>query len=307
MRGKLAENLLKTIRFYTFNSPIRKGKYRLISFALNRIKEYPEHIKAVSTDGRNFRAKLATGMYTTVYFLGEYESYVTEVISKSVKKGDVCFDVGANFGWYSTLLQKLVTNGSSNHTGAVHCFEPIPSIFENLQENYILSDSPPNLFLNNFALSDENSTAKIYTFEGVPNGHSSLSDKAGRTLQEQEIKTVRLDSYLEQKQIEQVDFLKVDIEGAELKCLSGAEKLFRQKNPPVILMEMALKATENFGYLPNDLISFIKKRGDYEFYALDEINLVLHKIDGFAPGDLGANVLALPRSQSKIAENFRIV
>jgi hypothetical protein len=60
------------------------------------------------------------------------------------------------------------------------------------------------------------------------------------------------------------------------------------------MAEMALGTTKGFGYLPNDLIEFIRQRAAYEFYALDDFNGSLRRIDGFAPNDVGANVLCIP-------------
>jgi hypothetical protein len=76
--------------------------------------------------------------------------------------------------------------------------------------------------------------------------------------------------------------------------LHGATKLFEQKVPPVIMAEMALGTTKGFGYLPNDLIEFMRQRAAYDFYALNDFDGTLRKIDGFAPDDIGANVLCLP-------------
>jgi hypothetical protein len=92
-----------------------------------------------------------------------------------------------------------------------------------------------------------------------------------------------------------VNFVKVDIEGAEMMFLKGAEKLFAQKRPPIWLMEMALQQTSNFGYLPNDLIQFMGQRADYDFFKVDEPNTKLVRIEGFEAGDIGANVIAFPR------------
>ena len=105
---------------------------------------------------------------------------------------------------------------------------------------------------------------------------------------------VTLNQYLTEKLIDNVNFVKVDIEGAEMMFLAGAEKLFQQSIPPILLMEMALKQTSNFGYKPNDLLRFLTQRALYNFYAVNEFNGKLKKIVEFAADDIGANVFCIP-------------
>ncbi|MGI8884404.1 MAG: FkbM family methyltransferase, partial [Pyrinomonadaceae bacterium] len=106
---------------------------------------------------------------------------------------------------------------------------------------------------------------------------------------------ITLDYYLTENRIREVNFVKMDTEGAEMMMLEGADKLFDQKRPPIWEIEMALATTRGFDYLPNDLIKYMRQKADYEFYAIDEINFGLYPIEGFYPEDQGANVLCLPK------------
>ncbi|MEP7214238.1 MAG: FkbM family methyltransferase [Acidobacteriota bacterium] len=198
-------------------------------------------------------------------------------------------DVGANFGWYTSLFHKYA--GAS---GEVHSFEPVPSIFENLQRNYDLMGSPQNVRLNNLALGEEEAELTINLFAGLSTGHASFSTHDRDDAIPFKCRVITLDSYLEANNVGEVDFVKVDIEGAELGFLKGAERLFKQEKPPIWLMEMALNQTRNFGYLPNDLIEFMAERAKYQFFKIDEINGKLIEITGFEPDDIGANVICIP-------------
>ena len=241
-------------------------------------------------------------MYDLVYFLGEYEKFVTEVIGSVVRSNDACFDVGANFGWFTTFLLNL-EKISDKKIAEVHAFEPLKKVFENLTENTKLCGSPKNVFLNNFALTDEISETLIYSVDRLGSGHTSLAKSADEKVTEEKIKTRTFDEYISSKNIEQVDFIKVDIEGAEMKFLEGGKKMFSQKVPPIMMIEMSLLTSLPFGYVPDDLIKFIKKHGEYEFYALDEITQTIKLIEGFKEGDLGANVLCMPKNadQSRLS------
>lgn len=250
---------------------------------------------ATATDGRKFDVDLATGMQTTVYFLGEYERVVTDIVERILiskqasKQALTLLDVGANFGWYTTLFAKYAKNG-----GSVHSFEPVPTIFDNLKRNYQLMDSPSYVRINNLAVGETEDELTINLFEGLSTGHASLSTQGRDDAIPFKCKVITIDSYLADNNIGDVDMVKVDIEGAELGFLKGADKLFEQKMPPVFLMEMALNQTKNFGYKPNDLIEHIRNKADYFFFKIDELNDQLIKIEGFADDDIGANVLCFP-------------
>lgn len=153
---------------------------------------------------------------------------------------------------------------------------------------------PENVKINRVALGDEEDNLKINLFRGLSTGHASLSDHGRDDAVEFDCHMITLDAYLEQNSVSQIDFVKVDIEGAELMFLKGGTQLFRQETPPIILMEMALDQTKNFGYLPNDLIEFICRHGKYKFYKIDERWNKLIMIDSFDPDDIGANVICIP-------------
>lgn len=277
---------LRFVRFYTFNFPIDKGKGRVFNFAKKFCRTFPSNIVTSTKDGRKLNVNFRDWADDSIYFLGTYETYSTEVVKNHIKRGDICFDVGANIGWYSTLFQTL--------GGEVHSFEPVPQTFVELEKNIALNGSQKNIFLNNFGLGDEKKDLNIHFFPEMPSGHASLAAKDNRKSVAIPVKIKTLDAYLTKRNIKQVDFVKVDIEGAELMFLKGATKLFRQEKPPVIFMEMALETTREFGYKPNDLLVFIKENAEYDFFALDEKNQKLVKIEKFDDDDIGANVLCLP-------------
>lgn len=289
LRRKLEEIWLSAVRLYTYHTPVNKGKYRLYETALALCADPPDSIRTEVKDGRRFWVNLTTGMQETVFFLGEFEKEITKIAASLIRKGDVCIDVGANFGWYTTLFYT-----HAGEEGVVHSFEPVPATFRELKRNYELLSSPENVIINNLAVGDREGTVSINVFEDLPTGHASLSSQGRSDTAVFECRMVTLDSYLEEKGAGPVNFVKVDIEGAELMFLNGAKTLFLQDVPPIILMEMALQTTRNFDYVPSNLIEFIGSHASYDFYAVNEINGSLKKIDGFPDGDIGANVFCIP-------------
>jgi len=291
-RKSLEVAFLKTVRLYTFNTPIAKGKYRTFLIARKLCTHTPRELSGVARDGRMFVVDLASNMQDSLYFLGEYEKAITRFVEDVIReyRCKIFIDAGANFGWYTTLFAK-----HAGDEGFVHAFEPVPTTFDNLQRNLDLMDHPTNVKLNNLALGEAKSQAVINVFPGEPVGHASLSNHDRTETIQFACEIIPLDDYLVANSVGNVDFVKVDIEGAELNFLKGAELLLQQQKPPIFLMEMALNQTRNFGYLPNDLIQFLRSRADYRFLKIDETNERLIEIDAFENDDMGANVLCLPR------------
>jgi len=291
LRGILKIAFLRLVRFYTFNTPISKGKYRFYQTALNMLKAKPQALRTQIRDGRTFVADLTTGMEETVFFIGEYEKSISEITSEMIAAGDTCIDVGANFGWYTTLMSMR-----SGKDGATHSFEPVPRTYIGLSRNCKLLTYPQNVHVNNLALGDTKGRVVVNQFDDLPTGHASIATKDGSHMSSFECSMVTLDSYLEENNVADVAFVKVDIEGSEMMFLKGADRLFKQTVPPVFLMEMALQQTSFFGYIPDDLIRYIGEQAEYLFYKVEEGPGHLIRIDGFEKDDIGANVFCVPAS-----------
>ncbi len=289
LSNTLGRGLLKLLRYYTFYSPLRRGKLRLARLGMKLSRFQPGEVLVSTSDGRQLYADLSTGMCESLFFQGEYEHAVSRVIRTVVRTGDVCLDVGANMGWYTTLLRQ-----KSGPDGEVHAFEPVPTIFGALQRNVSLLPDSSNVHINNLALGDTHGTVELHIFAGLPNGHTSISTMGRSDYSTVQSQLVTLDSYMDEKTVGHVDFVKVDIEGAELTFFKGANRLFEQDVPPIWMIEMALGTTKGFGYFPQDLIDYMTKFARYDFYAVLEPKGLLKRVEGFPPDDIGANVLCMP-------------
>ena len=258
--------------------------------SLSLASKLPKRVSVRATDGRVLNVDFDDHLSQLMFFLGEYERTITEAIRKIVRSGDICLDIGANVGWYTTLLQSLAGPG-----GEVHSFEPVPSTFETLGSNVAANPNAASVRLNNIALGDENREVVIHTFGNLSAGHASISDFGDTDSFEITVPMKKLDDYLSENRVDEVKFAKIDIEGAELSMLKGASRLFEQVVPPVIVIEAALETTRPFGYLPNDLIRFIDRQCAYDFYEFVEAADRLRKIEGFEKNSIGANVLCVPK------------
>lgn len=169
---------------------------------------------------------------------GGYEPHVTRAIATALRPGDTFVDLGSNIGYYSLLAATLV--GSS---GSVIGFEARPDNVH-LARLSVRENGFRNVTLHNLAVSDRNSTLKMYAPE-----HTSLSKVVAGTAALDDdyvsIPAVALDDVL--ADVERVDLLKMDIDGGEARALAGMSRLLARCRPtlffefaPFTLRELGL-------------------------------------------------------------------
>lgn len=148
------------------------------------------------------------------------------------KKEYIFFDVGANKGEYTKSLMGNFPDAK------IYCFEPAAGTYRMLKENIGINE---NVVLNNFALSDQVQEGRLYYDQegsGLASLYNRQLDYHNIDFSKSEVVNVgTLDDYCEKNQIAKIDFLKMDIEGNELKALKGAAGLLEEERIDVIQME----------------------------------------------------------------------
>ena len=166
------------------------------------------------------------------------------------------FDIGANIGWYSIMVAK------SNRNVLVHSFEPIPKTYQSLVKNVDLN-SLPNISTHNFGFSDKSGEFDFYYYpEG--SGNASSANVTGRSDTEVvKCKVKTLDEYVNESN-EQIDFIKCDVEGAELLVFKGGMDAIKNSKP-IVFSEILRKWSEKFNYNPNEIFELFHKLGYLSF------------------------------------------
>jgi len=193
---------------------------------------------------------------------GSFEPECTFLLAKLIKKGDTVFDIGANFGWYSCHLAHLV-----GEAGQVHIFEPTSAIDE-LKSNLTLNKFEARCVLNQVALGEKEGTETLFIPEKLGTAFASLREHSYGRTQKVCVATQKLDDYVTTNKIGDVNFMKIDVEGAEYLVLKGAESVLT-KYSPVIMLELQDVHTKCFGYSPEELIIYLGGFG-YHLYEIDE-------------------------------------
>ncbi len=169
-------------------------------------------------------------------------------------------DIGAHHGFYTLLASRLV-----GPKGRVFSFEPSPRERKALRLHLRLNRCK-NVDLQDLALGDQNADSDLYVVEDWAAGCNSLRppDVAART-SPVSVHVVRLDDWLTEHKIDRVDFIKLDVEGAELSILKGALRLLKGASRPVILAEVQDTRTLPWGYRARDIVTTLEGWG-YQWF-----------------------------------------
>jgi FkbM family methyltransferase len=214
------------------------------------------------------------------------ENYESELnfLQAILSEGKTFVDVGANLGIYALVACRLV-----GRSGRVIAFEPSLQSFPILKENILLNGFT-NVQAFRIALSDK--TGEAFLYHGDDPGKNSLGNNFCGEPQGEMVATRSLDEALDEASVEGVDVIKMDVEGAELLVLHGANRVV-SSNRPILLFEINPEASSRLGLSPQGAWDLLATLG-YEFFVL--------KPDGSLCGleamrmVLG-NVVAIPRGE----------
>ncbi|HBL10847.1 MAG TPA: hypothetical protein DD379_05475 [Cyanobacteria bacterium UBA11162] len=191
------------------------------------------------------------------------ESAVHQILGEYLEKGDIVIDVGANFGLHTLYAAKLV--GSQ---GYVFAFEPVVSNLTLLQKNVVLSGVDQQVKIVPKAVSNSSQSFLNFYLPREEIAVTASLRPTSENIKTTQVPNVRLDDYWEKINLP-VRFIKIDVEGAELEVLRGAENLLKQWQP-ILLIEVHGFALPNFGTTIDELRGFLKNLSYNENRLLGE-------------------------------------
>jgi FkbM family methyltransferase len=204
------------INFASLSSTSLAGK--LVRYPL---KMLPRAMVVPILQGPLKGKKWIVGSQRHAFWLGSYEPHVQKLIAREVERSGVFYDVGANVGFYSLLASTLIEDGQ------VFAFEPLPANVRYLRRHLELN-SIRNVQVSEMAISDQVGTA---FFQEEESGAMGRLETGGNY----QVATTTLDSLIFEQQMAPPSYIKMDIEGGELRALLGARSCFEKYKPKLIL------------------------------------------------------------------------
>jgi len=199
-----------------------------------------------------------------IYYRGNYEPTETQYLRQVIREHDICVDVGANIGYYSTLMASLA------HQGQIHAFEPDPTSYAMLQLNVRLNRLS-NVVLNQKALGEQ--SGEVPFVLASDRAFSGLMDTGRKPVERiTNVTLTTLDQYLRETGLERIDFLKADVEGAEGAVVRGARGIFESpdKRPRLVMLELYEPNQYRFGDNIDRIVSFMREMKYEPFVVIQD-------------------------------------
>ncbi len=175
---------------------------------------------------------------------------------------DVLFDVGANRGkWTQHAL-------AATKEAQIYCFEPLPALYQTLLANQF----PRRVVCNQFGLSDETGERQMNLTTTSLYGRRPNPDSGPASSLTETVRLSTLDEYCAEQGVEQIDLLKLDVEGHELAVLRGGQQMIREGRIKRIQFEYG-PCNIYSRVLLRDLFTFFEDQ-EYDVYKITPRKLV---------------------------------
>lgn len=227
---------------------------------------------------------------------GIFDDFLIQCLAKLIPTNATIFDIGANVGLLCLPFAKILSP-----KGIVHAFEPDPEVFSDLLEN-IKINNLTNIICKPLALQDNHELKTITLHkrraihdDGRKNaGLSTIESNPTYVIGEESVACRTIDNYVEENSIKQVDFLKIDAEGADSKVLFGSNKTI-ERFLPIIVYEFSPEGDPLIGFSnTKDCFNFLNSKGYVQYQITNRETL--NQLSAYDGTIEESNVLCVPKS-----------
>lgn len=235
---------------------------------LRKVFASKERVVEVSNfDGcMKIRLRLDEHMQSQIFWYGYYSRDIILLMNRIIKQGDVFADVGANIGEISLAAAKRV-----GVSGKVYSFEPMTYLFQRLVQ-HIEMNNIKQITTVRQGLAREPRTAIIYAQEekfkdGTSHaGLGTIYPFGDRNQPVEEIELTTLDNYFNEHEIQKLNLIKIDVEGAELDVLHGARYTL-ERHKPLVILELQAETARVAGNSAEEIVTLLRSSG-YDIFLI---------------------------------------
>lgn len=248
----MIDKILSSTRYW-----VQKILYRVIC-TINPNAHYTFHID----HGIRFKYPLNTSIGYNL-FVSQFEQDELDFAYSYLKPGDTFIDIGANGGIFSLYASQKVGD-----TGRVYAFEPDERMLALMNENIKLNNLQ-NITVVRAAVGDKNGKVSFaISDDAALNSLRETDHPLQSIIRWEEVDIMTLDSIIESYELESINLIKIDVEGAEKMVFEGATKFL--SNPAgktvAILFESADRNALKFDYSTKDWLQHLISQGHHIYY-----------------------------------------
>ncbi|WP_420644362.1 FkbM family methyltransferase [Candidatus Leptofilum sp.] len=232
---------------------------------------------------RNFRTMPDDPFWFRLELLtNRHEVETIALLDQLAAPGLTMLDIGAHVGYYSHRYAKVL-----GENGRIFAFEPHPRTFATLQHNV---EHLPQVTAVNLALAEQEGTAELHDYLMMSASGSLHYDESMAALQKAQthetdiapriaqrfdaqtftVRTMPVDDFLAAQKVEQVDLVKMDIEGAEIGALRGMQRTIANSPNLKLVMEYNPQALTAFGHNPVAALREVQSFGFAQVEAIEQ-------------------------------------
>lgn len=240
--------------------PLRPFKRPLYAAYRAYVRSHRGRRVVARIDGLTYELDLGEDIDSTIYFRGAWEPEALGTIREIVRPGMTVLDIGANMGYFTLVFSQLVGDG-----GHVVAFEPIVWALEKLRRNAELNRLV-NVAIEPLALSDARGERDVPADFGAFRASWTTPGGSARSGTER-VRFDTLDAYVDRVGLSELHFVKIDVDGYELRVVRGAERTLRRHRPNMMI-EIGRSTMPLIGDDPRDLAYLLADLG-YGFETQD--------------------------------------
>ena len=179
---------------------------------------------------------------------GILEGYELQVARSLIRPGMHILDVGSNVGFHSLEFARW-----TGPSGKVDAFEPAPENYLVLQRN-VAASGLDNVSTFEIAISDHAGEAAMYLSPAHRGDHRIVASAETRSAIH--VRTTTLDERYGAPG-QRVDFVKIDVQGAEYLVLAGMRQVFRNNPDLVVVVEFSPQLVTSSGHSPEEFVALV--------------------------------------------------
>jgi len=245
----------EALRWYLRCFPWRDGKAFCYRHLHDKLAPPDGWVSTPLYRGFTLRLNLAAPGQRRLYFFGDYdERREADLITRVLAPGEVFWDAGANVGYFTLLAAACL-----NNTGQVVAFEPGEAAHRQLRANIALNPFI-NILTCQVAVTDREGETMLYSVPGLADGRANLFQPGAGQSAGHKVPTVTLDDWRRIERQAPPDFIKLDVEGAELAALTGARDTLAA-GEPLLLVEMKEAIFQSLGLERIAIQDFLRPLG----------------------------------------------